>query len=151
MRSTIHSQLHQLSKAFTLLLVVVVAVVGQEDESRKQGNVGSRHLLTCEDDARVHSGLFAFLILVHVHTTAPDACPEVFEPFNLLGVDTVLVFVDMDKGIADAGYGISQCGNGGRLNILRLVTHDEESHHRLSQFGLTRTLRAEDVEDRERR
>ena len=149
-RGTIHSQLHQLGKAFALLLVVVVSVVGQEDESRKQGNIGSRHLLTREDDARVHPGLFAFLVFVHVHAATPNACPEVFQPLNLLGVDAVLVFVDMDESVADAGHSIGQCRNGGRLNVLRVVAHDEECHHRLGQFGLTRTLRAEDVEDRER-
>ena len=70
--------------------------------------------------------LLAFLVLVHVHPIASDSCPSVFHQLNLLDVDAILVLIDMDEHVADAGHGIGQGWNCCRLNVQRLVAGHEE-------------------------
>ena len=94
-------------------------------------------------------GLLALLVLVHVHAAPSDGSPQVFQPLGLLDVDAVLVLVDVDEGVADAGHAVGQSRECGRLNVLRLVARHEEGHQRLGQFRLVGALRSENVQQGE--
>ena len=98
----------------------------QKYQSGKKCNIYGRHLLTGENDAAVHSGLLALFVLVHIHLASSVAAPTVFQHLNLLDVDAVLEFINMDVGVADAGYGIGQGRDGSSLNVQRFVVRSKE-------------------------
>ena len=121
-------------------------LIGQEYKTGEQSDVCRRNFLSCQYYAGIYVRLFSLLVLVHVHPIASDSCPCVLHQLYLFYVDTIFVFIDMNKHVTHAGYSISQGWNSCRLNIQRLVASHEERHQRFCQFSLTRTFRAEDIQ-----
>ena len=111
-RGSQHSPVLQIGKLLPFLLTEGVLIVGQIDKPGKQCRICRRHLLTGDDDSRVHTGLLTFLILIHVHAHTSYTSPDIFQELQFLDIDAVLVFVEMHQGIADGCHGVGQRRDG---------------------------------------
>ena len=111
-RGTQHTPVLQVGEFLPFLFTERVLVIGKVYETGEESRVCSRHLLTGNDDGRIHTGLLSLLILIHIHAHTAYASPDIFQELELLNIDAVLVFVKMHQGIADGCNGIGQRRDG---------------------------------------
>ena len=84
-----------------------------------------------------------FFISVHVHPATAGTIPNPLQELPFVKVYTIFVLVNVHKRIGALSHRITQCSNGGILDIGRCILDDEERHQAVTEFRLTTTFRTE--------